>query len=149
MWRFLPFAGPGCFTGLVTSDPPPPDAGSWSPPAGGHVAPSTEERNWAMAAHVGSLVAAWFALGLIAPLLVLLIKGDRSPYIRRHAVESLNFQINALIYTVVCFVLMFVLIGFVLIAVYGIFYLVCVIIATVRAANGAEYRYPLTLRLVS
>jgi len=102
-----------------------------------------------MAAHIGSLVAVWFALGLIAPLLVLLIKSDRSPYIRRHAVESLNFQINALIYTLVCFVLMFVLIGFVLIAVYGIFYLACVIIATVRAANGAEYRYPLTLRLVS
>jgi uncharacterized protein len=102
-----------------------------------------------MAAHLGSLVAAWFALGLIAPLLVLLIQGDRSPYIRRHAVESLNFQINALIYTVVCFVLMFVLIGFGLIVVYGIFYLVCVITATVRASNGADYRYPLTLRLVS
>lgn len=102
-----------------------------------------------MAAHIGSLVAAWFALGLIAPLLVLLIKGGSSPYIRRHAVESLNFQINALLYTVVCFVLMFVVIGFVLIAAYGIFYLVCVIIATFRASNGAEYRYPLTLRLVS
>ena len=102
-----------------------------------------------MAAHVGSLIAAWFALGLIAPLLVLLIKGDHSPYIRRHAVESLNFQINALLYTVVCFVLMFVLIGFVLIVIYGIFYLVCVIIATVRASNGADYRYPLTLRLVT
>jgi uncharacterized Tic20 family protein len=102
-----------------------------------------------MAAHIGSLVAAWFALGLIAPLLVLLIQGDRSPYIRRHAVESLNFQINALLYTVVCFVLMFVLIGFLLIAVYGIFYLVCVITATVRASNGLDYRYPLTLRLVS
>jgi uncharacterized protein len=51
--------------------------------------------------------------------------------------------------TAVCFVLMFVLIGFVLIVVYGIFYLVCVITATVRDSNGAEYRYPLTLRLVS
>jgi uncharacterized Tic20 family protein len=102
-----------------------------------------------MAAHVGSLIAAWFALGLIAPLLVLLIKGDHSPYIRRHAVESLNFQINALLYTVACFVLMFVLIGFVLIVIYGIFYLVYVIIATVRASNGADYRYPLTLRLVT
>jgi uncharacterized Tic20 family protein len=149
MWRFLPVVGPGCFTGLVTSDPSPPEAGSWPPPAGGHVGASTEERNWAMAAHLGSLVAAWFALGLIAPLLVLLIQGDRSPYIRRHAVESLNFQINALLYSVVCFVLMFVLIGFGLIVVYGIFYLVCVITATVRASNGADYRYPLTLRLVS
>jgi uncharacterized protein len=149
MWRFLPVVGPGCFTGPVMSDPSAPDAGSWPPPASGHVDASTEERNWAMAAHIGSLVAAWFALGLIAPLLVLLIKGDQSPYIRRHAVESLNFQINALIYTAVCFVLMFVLIGFVLIVVYGIFYLICVISATVRASNGAEYRYPLTLRLVS
>ena len=102
-----------------------------------------------MAAHIGSLVAAWFALGLIAPLLVLLIKGGSSPYIRRHAVESLNFQIHALLYTFVCFVLMFVVIGFVLIAAYGVFYLVCVITATVRASNGAEYRYPLTLRLAS
>ncbi|MDQ3899379.1 MAG: DUF4870 domain-containing protein, partial [Actinomycetota bacterium] len=149
MWRFLPVVGSGCFTGLVTSDPSPPDTGSWPHPAGGHVGASTEERNWAMAAHLGSLVAAWFALGLIAPLLVLLIQGDRSPYVRRHAVESLNFQINALLYTVVCFVLMFVLIGFALIVIYGIFYLVCVITATVRASNGADYRYPLTLRLVS
>jgi uncharacterized protein len=102
-----------------------------------------------MAAHIGSLIAAWFALGLIAPLLVLLIKGNRSPYIRRHAAESLNFQINALLYTLACFVLMVVLIGFVLIVVYGIFYLVCVITATVRASKGAEYRCPLTLHLVS
>lgn len=142
--------GPGCFTGLVTSHPPPPDTGSWPPPAGGHFgATSAEERNWATAAHIGSLVAAWFALGLLAPLIVLLIKGGSSPYIRRHAVESLNFQINAFLYIVACFVLMFVLIGFVLIVVYGIFYLVCVITATVRTSNGAEYRYPLTLRLVS
>ena len=73
----------------------------------------------------------------------------RGGHARRHAVESLNFQINALLYTVICFVLMFVLIEFVLIVIYGIFYLVCVIIATVRASNGADYRYPLTLRLVS
>ncbi len=71
--------GLGCFTGSVTSDPPPPDTGSWSSPAGGHVSASTEERNWAMAAHIGSLVAAWLALGLIAPLLVLLIKGVARP----------------------------------------------------------------------
>jgi hypothetical protein len=55
-----------------TSEPFPPDTGSWPPPAGGQVGASTEERNWAMAAHIGSLVAAWFALGLIAPLLMLL-----------------------------------------------------------------------------
>ncbi len=120
------------------------------PQYGGPLAETTpEERNWALAAHIGSIVTAWFALGLIAPLIVLLVKGKDSPYIRRHAVESLNFQINALIWTVVCAVLMIVLVGFVLIAFYGVFYLICVILGTVRASRGEEFRYPLTIRLVS
>jgi uncharacterized Tic20 family protein len=110
---------------------------------------SPEERNWALAAHVGSIVTAWVALGLVAPLIVLLLKGNQSPYIRRHAVESLNFQINALIWTLVCYVLMFVLVGFVLIFFYGAFWLICVIIATVKASHGGEFRYPLTIRLVN
>jgi uncharacterized protein len=113
------------------------------------LAPTDDERNWAMGAHVGSFLAAWAALGLLAPLVVLLARGNQSPYIRRHAVESLNFQINALVYTVVFAVLMFVLIGFVLLAAYGIFYAVCVVLGTVRASNGHEFRYPLTVRLVS
>ena len=58
--------------------------------------------------------------------------GDVRPVSTRDTPRRRVFelQINALIYTVVCFVLMFVLIGFVLIVIYGIFYLVCVIIAT-------------------
>src|SRR4051812_4080093 len=64
MWRFLPVVGPGCFTGLVTPDPSPPDTGSWPPPAGGHVGASTEERNWAMAAHLGSRDLRHLLLGL-------------------------------------------------------------------------------------
>jgi uncharacterized Tic20 family protein len=117
---------------------------------GGPLAETTpEERNWSLAAHIGSIVTAWFALGLIAPLIVLLVKGKESPFIRRHAVESLNFQINALIWTALSYLLMIVLIGFFTIAIYGIFYLICVIIATVRASRGEEYRYPLTIRLIS
>lgn len=130
----------------MSAYPPPPES-SW-PPAAEH-ATTPEDRNWAMAAHVGSLVTAWFALGLFAPLIVLLLKGGSSPYVRRHAVESLNFQLNALVYIVVFALLMFVLIGLVLLPLYGIFYLIVVVVATVRASNGADYRYPLTLRLVS
>jgi uncharacterized protein len=109
----------------------------------------SEERNWAMAAHLGSFVSAWVALGLFAPLLVLLIKGDSSPFIRAHAVESLNFQLNALVYTVVFALLIFVLIGFILLPLYGCFYVVFVIIASVRAASGEHFRYPLTVRVIS
>ena len=102
-----------------------------------------------MAAHVGSFVTAWFALGLLAPLGVLLFKGGSSPFVRRHAIESLNFQINALIYIAICVVLAFILIGFLLLAIYGLFYLICVILGGVRASSGEDFRYPMTIRFIS
>ncbi|MHA6779600.1 DUF4870 domain-containing protein [Pseudonocardia saturnea] len=129
---------------------PPPDSGSWPQPENyGQVVVSSEDRNWALAAHIGSILTAWFALGLIAPLIVLLVRGGQSPFVRRHAVESLNFQINALVYSVVFFLLIFVLIGFALLPLYGLFYVICVVLATVRASAGEEFRYPLTLRVIS
>jgi len=133
----------------VTYSPPPSGPASWPPPTGGPLGTTSEERNWAVAAHVGSFVAAWLALGLLAPLIVLLAKGGESPYIRRHAVESLNFQITTLLVVVVGLILAFVLVGFLVLIGWGILYLVVVILATVRASNGADFRYPFTLRLVT
>lgn len=130
---------------------PPPDP-SWQPPpypGVGENPPTSEERNWAVTAHIGSILTAWFALGLVAPLIVMLVKGGESPYIRRQAVESLNFQLNALVLSIVFGLLMFVLIGFVLLPLYGIFYLICVVYATAQASNGREFRYPLTVRVIS
>lgn len=119
-------------------------------PGGGYPpAPLPDERNWALGAHIGSIVTAWFAFGFIAPLIVMLTKGKESEFIRRHAVESLNFQLNALVWTVVLALTMIVLIGFVLLPLYGVFWLVCVIIGTMRASQGQEFRYPLTIRVVT
>lgn len=130
---------------------PPPGGGTpegWGDP-GVPAVPTSEERNWALAAHVGTFVAAWVAMGFLAPLVIMLVKGKDSAFVRRHAVESLNFQISLLIYLVVSFVLAFVLIGFVLLAAVAVFALVVIILATVKAANGEEYRYPLCIRMVS
>ena len=117
--------------------------------------PTPEERNWAAAAHLGAFVAAYVALGLLAPLIVLLVKGGRSPYVRRHSVESLNFQITILIWAGVAFLLALITLGIGLILIVPValavvvFYLVVVILAGVRALNGQDYRYPLTFRFVS
>jgi uncharacterized Tic20 family protein len=125
----------------------------WNPTA--DLTPTPEERNWAMAAHLGSFVAAYIALGLLAPLLVLLVKGDSSPYVRRHSVESLNFQITVLIWTAVAIVLAVLTLGIGLLVilpvaiVVALFYVVVVVLASVRASGGRDYRYPLTMRLVS
>lgn len=92
---------------------------------------------------------------IVGPLLIWLLKRDESPEIDDQGKESLNFQISMLIYTVllgvVCFVLMFVLIGFLLIPLFGVLYLVdivLVIIASIKASEGKLYRYPLTIRLI-
>lgn len=118
-----------------------------------------DEKTWALAAHIGTLLSAYVALGLLAPLLVLLLKGDASPFVRRHAVESLNFQISLLIYSVAGFVVGFLLavltlgVGLValvpLAAVLAVFVLVLLVVAAVRASNGDTFRYPLTIRFIS
>ena len=133
--------------------PPPPPAGAPEPGYGGM--PTAEERNWALASHVGTFVAAWFAMGFIAPLVILLIKGNDSAYVRRHAVESLNFQISLLIYSGVALLFSILTIGLGLIIVIPVGIaafvaaLVFLIQASIKAANGEDYRYPLCLRMVS
>ena len=128
-------------------------------PDPGHAALTQEEKTWALVAQIGTLVAAYIALGFLAPLIVLLVKGDSSPFVRRHAVESLNFQISLLIYSVVGGVLGFLFavltvgIGLVvlvpLVVVLAIVVLALIIMATVKAGNGEDFRYPLTIRFIS
>ena len=115
----------------------------------GYAAVSETDRGWATVAHAGSFVAAWLALGAVAPLLVLLLKGNSSPYVRQHALESLQFQLNMLFWIVVSVVLFFVLIGFFLIAVVGLWYTALVIIASVQAHRGRSFRYPAIVRFLS
>jgi len=122
-----------------------------SPP----VASASTDRNWASASHWGTLVAAWLAMGFLAPLLIMLTVGNQSPFVRKHAVESLNFQISLLIYGAVALLFSILTIGLGLIVVIPlglvavVFALVCLIRASIKAANGEDYRYPLTLRFVS
>ena len=92
---------------------------------------------------------------VLGPLIVWLVKRDESAEIDAHGKESLNFQISMFIYTsvlsVVCFILMFVLIGFLLLPLFAIIFLadiVLVIIASLKASEGTLYRYPLTIRLI-
>ena len=89
------------------------------------------------------------ALAFLGPLIVMLTKGNESAYVRRQAVESLNFQLSILIYGIVSFILIFVVVGLFLLPVVGLMWLVFTIIGSVRASKGEEYRYPLTIRMVS
>lgn len=110
---------------------------------------STDDRNWAMAAHLSGLVAAMFALGFLGPLVVMLTAGSRSPYVRRHAVEALNFNLTVLIAAIVSGILVIVLVGILMLIVLGILYFAATIAGAIAASRGQDYRYPLTIRFVS
>jgi uncharacterized Tic20 family protein len=126
----------------------PPGAVPPGGPPGQAPLPPDQERLWAMLAHLLSFVAAYIALGFLAPLVVLLIFGPRSAYVRAHAVESLNFNLSWLIYAIVGLVLIVIGIGLLILIALGIAYVILVIIASVRANNGEFFRYPLTIRFI-
>lgn len=107
-----------------------------------------EDRNWAVGAHLSAFLAAYIALGFLGPLVVLLVRGDRSQFVRRHAVEALNFNLTVLIYFVISVILVILLVGVLLLVALGILYVVAVIVGAVRASSGQDYRYPLTIRFV-
>lgn len=113
-------------------------------------APSAEERQWAMFAHLSALAGMIIPLGsIIGPLVIWLIKKETMPFVNDQGKEALNFNITVAIAVVVSWILCFILIGFLLLAVVVIGWLVFVIIATIKANEGSTYRYPFTLRLVS
>ena len=107
-----------------------------------------QERLWATLAHLLSFVAAYIALGFLAPLIVLLLFGSRSGYVRAHAVESLNFNLSWLLYAIVGALLIFIGIGILILIALGIAYVILIVVASIRANNGVFYRYPLTIRFV-
>ena len=114
-----------------------------------------EERTWALAGHIGTIVGAWIAMAFLVPLAIMLIKGNTSPFVRHHAVESLNFQLSFLLYLLAGVLLSVFTLGLGLVVVVpvgivlAVLWLVFVVLATVKASNGESYRYPLTIRFVS
>jgi uncharacterized Tic20 family protein len=112
---------------------------------------SKEERLYAAACHFAGLpVFAVVALAnLLAPLVIWLMKKDAMPFVDEHGKESLNFQITMLIAYGVAGVLACVWVGFVLLSVIAVLHLIFPIIAGISAYDGKNYRYPLTIRLIS
>lgn len=107
------------------------------------------ERTWEMLAHLAALSACIVPFGsFLGPFLIWQIKKNEFPSVEAHAKAALNFQLSCLIYAIPCFLLIFVVIGFPLLAGLGIFNLVCVIIASIKANNGEAWKYPLTLTLI-
>ncbi len=136
---------------------PPPSAPAYVPPAGaagyGGSGPTTmspsDERLWGLLAHLSWIAGSIVGISPLGPLVVFLVFKDRSPFLRRHALEALNFWITVYIGLAISLALMLIVVGFLTFAVISIAALVLSIIAALAANKGEEYRYPFTLRLIT
>jgi hypothetical protein len=113
------------------------------------VAPSRDERQWAMLCHLSAMLMYCTVIGgFIAPLVIWLLKRDEMPFVADQGRETLNFQITTLLALIVGGVLCIVLIGFVVIGAVLLFHFIVTIIATVRVSEGVLYRYPICWRVI-
>lgn len=108
--------------------------------------PTSDERMLAILSHILTVVP---GVGILAPLIIYILKNRESQYVAYHSRESLNFQITIFILYFIAFVLMIVLIGFFLIWLVGILNIVLAVIATIRASENRLYRYPFSIRIIS
>ena len=127
--------------------PPPAGAPGMQPEAADQV--SKDTRNLGMLCHILALAGYVVPFGnIIGPLVVWLMKKDSDPFVDEQGKEAINFQITITLAIIVCAILFFLIIPLLLIPVIGIFDLIMIILAAVKASSGEHYRYPLTLRLI-
>ena len=81
-------------------------------------AQTKEVRQWAMLCHFAAFLGLVFPFGsVLGPLILWQVKKDMDPLIDDQGKEALNFQLTVAIAWLVCFVLGFVIIGFLMMAV--------------------------------
>ncbi|MBJ7259032.1 MAG: DUF4870 domain-containing protein [Chthoniobacterales bacterium] len=136
----------------MENTPPPAPSPSNQPPNLPSTPPGVtpEEQSWAIALHLSGFAGFLLpSLGqILAPLVIWLIKRPESAYLDRVGKDVLNFQISYTIYVVVAGILCWFCIGFLVLPVILVVWIVLMVVAAVKTSNGEEYKYPFTIRLL-
>ena len=111
---------------------------------------STEsERNWAMLCHLSAFAGFFFPFGgIIGPMIFWLSRKDDSAWININGKAAMNFNLSMLLYIVLTIPLLIILVGIPIIIALGILKIVCVTIASIKAARGEIFKYPLSIPFV-
>ena len=109
-----------------------------------------KEKTWGMLTH---LLALTLFIGIpfgniIGPLIIYLIKKDEYEFVKEQGREVLNFQITWTLILLASTILIFIGIGLIMLIAFGVAWLVLVIVGTVTASSGVNYKYPLTINFI-
>ena len=110
---------------------------------------SESERNWAMICHLSAFAGYFFPFGgIIGPLICWLSRKDESMWVDENGKASMNFQLSILLYMVLAIPLCFILVGIPIIIILGFLKVICIVIASIRAAKGEIFRYPISIPFI-
>lgn len=107
------------------------------------------ERNWAMLCHLSAFAGFFFPFGgIIGPLIFWLSKKDDSQWVNINGKAAMNFNLSILLYIVLCSPLIIIIIGIPIVIALIILKIICITIASIKAARGEVFRYPLTIPFI-
>lgn len=102
-----------------------------------------------MFCHLSTFAGYFFPFGgIIGPLICWISRKDQSEWVNMNGKSALNFQISVLLYSVLLIPLCFIIVGIPLLIALGILEVVCVIIASIKAAKGEVYKYPISIPFI-
>lgn len=110
-----------------------------------------DDRTYALFMHLSLLAHLVMSIvAVLIPLVMWLVKRERSAFLDDHGREALNFQITMGIYSILIIPIAVITCGFGAVLYVGLYALAIVgmILAAVAANRGEYYRYPMTIRLV-
>ena len=102
-----------------------------------------------MFCHLSAFAGYFFPFGgIIGPVICWISRRDESEWVKINGRASLNFQLSMLLYTVLLIPLCFIIVGIPLIIALGVLEFICIIVASVRAAKGESFNYPLSIPFI-
>ncbi|GHV32304.1 hypothetical protein FACS1894177_08260 [Bacteroidia bacterium] len=103
------------------------------------------ENSYVALMHISQILP---GLGFFAPLILWILNKDNNARINASGKEIINFIISMVIYAVVSAILCIILVGFFLLGLIAVLQIACAIIAAIKANNGDDYVYPMTIRFL-
>ena len=109
----------------------------------------TDEKNYCTLLHLAQFAGFMIPLaGMILPIAMWLIYKEQNTFIDQNGRNVVNWIISEVIYFIICIILCFVLVGFLLLAALGIVGIIFAVIGAIKASQGTAWKYPMTIRFM-
>jgi len=110
---------------------------------------TSEEKQMGLFLHLSQLINLVIPMGgIIVPILIWQMKKEEMPALDAHGKMVANWIISSFIYMAISVVLMFVLIGFLTLLVVAVLGIIFPIVGALKANNGENWEYPLTIKFL-